>query len=386
MAEETTETTETTNTDQGATEVAQNAPERIPDLAGLTVMPSDKGLMEALNALEPEPESPTLEDALKAAESVGTDSAGGGAGVPSDDTTDEPAEPGGASAGESTDNESTQTETVDPAVARDLEKARTALKRVGWDDATLEASSEEFILAQGKRTREAEAEREQQRQRIQELEASEEGGGSKGPDGTTTGAPQVSAVPADAIDPVKLTQPLVDELGEDAAAPLRALAEEVARLQRTVHGQQEESALIRVDEVRQQLGDRFPGLLVDSDFETRVKPEMTKWSNHPDYKGKGTAVLAEVMERAAIMAGLDRADPGVEAAAAEARSQAAASKKAGSSAGPGNKGGSVLSKASNEYLSLEAFKALDRGGEQDPRYLELTAEVQRRRKRSESPY
>lgn len=367
---------EETNTDQAATEVVQDAPERIPDLGGLSVMPSDRPLMEALQALPPPPEPTTLEDALKAAKDVGTDVAGEG------DDTDESAEPRGASVGESSDNETTQSDGADPAVARDLEKARTALKREGWDDATLKASSEEFILAQGKRSREAEAQREQQRQRIQELEASEEGGGSEGPGGQTTGPPQTQ-VATGVIDPVKLTQPLVDELGEDATAPIRVLAETVAQLQQTLVGQQDERAATSLEAARQQLGERFPELLDDAVYEERVKPEMEMLSATPRYRGKGAKVIADVMERAAVMAKLDIADPALADAESEARSQATRQKRAGTSAGPGHKGGSALSKASNAYLELEAFKALDSGD--TGRYDDLVAEVNRRRNRDKSP-
>ncbi len=349
------EDTTVANTDEASSETVQEAPEQLPDLEGLD---SDEGLLKALTALDTKPEKDPVAESL----------------------TVEAGEESTSEESDETEEENTQSEDADDAVARDLDKARTALKRDGWDDATLEASGEEFILAQGKRVREAEADRERQRQRIQELEAEKEGVHVQEP-AAGAGKPEDSGSLLLNVD--ELTSPLVDELGEEVAKPFRTLAETVVKLQRALQGEQESRITDRVEAMRQQLGERFPDLLDDEVYASKVKPEMEMLASTSRYAGKGIAAIEDVMERSAVLAGLTQHDPEAEAEASRARSQATRRRKAGSSTGPGNKGGSALTKATDEQLEIEGLVAME--SRDDKRYQAICDEVARRRS-MEAPF
>lgn len=348
MSDETTEA----NTDQAAQETVQEAPERLPDLEGLDVTKSDEGLLKALMALPDGPEEDPNAESLTVE-------------AHEEESTSE-------ESGET--DETTQSDDADSAVARDLDKARTALKRDGWDDATLEASGEEFILAQGKRVREAEADRERQRQRIQELEAEKEGVHVQEP-AAGAGKPEDSGSLLLNVD--ELTSPLADELGEEVAKPFRTLADTVAQLQQSLAGMQETRITEHVEAARQQLGERFPGLLDDEVYASKVKPEMEMLADTARYQGKGLSAIEGLMERAAKLADLSQHDPEAEAEASRARSQATRQKRAGSSSGPGRKGGSSLTKATDEQLEIDALVAME--AHDDQRYQAICDEVANRR-------
>lgn len=339
------------NPDQAASETVQEAPEQLPDLRGLTLTGDDQDLLQALKAIDTEPEKDAVAESLSEA------------GEEQESTSEESDET----------EETTQSE-ADSAAARDLDKARTALKRDGWDDATLKASSEDFILAQGKRVREVEADRERQRQRIQELEAEKEEVHVQEPS-ARAGKPDDSGSLLLNVD--ELTSPLVEELGEEVAKPIRILVETVNRLQQSLEGMQDSRITDRVEAMRQQLGERFPELLDDEVYASKVKPEMEMLADTTRYKGKGLSAIEGLMERAAKLADLSQHDPEAEAEASRARSQATRQKKAGSSSGPGRKGGSTLTKTTDEQLNIDALVAMEAGD--DKRYQSICDEVARRR-------
>lgn len=234
----------------------------------------------------------------------------------------------------------------DPERAAALDKARTALARMKVSKAGLAAMSDEDLLEAGRHARELEATSTRNWQALQQQAKKE---ADDGPPDPEQGQPWV--------DPKELAKPFVDEFGEEAAKPVLQLAEMVSALQRELTSQRARELDTAMLEARRQVGERFPDLLDGATWE-KVNLELNdlagleRWRKAYAERG-AKAVLPELVERAALAAGLD---PKPKAPIADSK-QPRQEKDEAVSHGAGGRSGR-WSHYSTEQLEVGALKAM----------------------------
>ena len=259
---------------------------------------------------------------------------------------------------------------ADDAAARDLEKARTALERVVPKE-VVALLSDEQVLKAGREAKDREAKSTREYQQLQEelrsLQSSKETD-----DGSEDPAPDAGE--PSFVDPDKLIKPLLEELGEEAAKPIQLLAQQVRALQEQVKTSTESTQQAAFDTELARLGERFSGL-EDPAMKAKVLEEFNEVSSQPRYRGKGAAVLPEVLNKAARAIGLEEI-------AVVARSKAVRqdNSQRASAAGAGRRGGQY-SNFSTERLEVELLEVGLREGLDSGRYRDMAAALHARTER-----
>lgn len=215
------------------------------------------------------------------------------------------------SVAETSEVEESDAEESEPADA-ELAKARDFIKREKLiPQEVMDSMTPEQLLQAGEAARERIAETTRQWQRLQELEAKEAQDTSEEP----------STSQANPADDPEWAQPFVDEFGEDLASRLVSkldgyeqlvndLKSQVANLQQHQMQSIERSA-------RQQVGERFPGVLDDavySGLSSRMEVLAKTGAYTPDD-------AAKLIADAAKLEGLEEHDPEASAKKARTRTQ-----------------------------------------------------------------
>ncbi len=195
----------------------------------------------------------------------------------------------------STDQPVAETKDTDSSEDPRMQRAKTALERSGFTSEEIAALSPEDALSRGLKRADTFSTDDDVYRRLNELE--------KNPKQTSAEADS-PAQPAE--QPVSLherLEKLVEPLGEEAVAdveavlaPMQAELKELRELAQEIRTERQSEGMGLMEQKRQELGERIPGLKDDQEF-SRVIARMSRLSKDPEYQRQAGESKADAATR-----------------------------------------------------------------------------------------